>query len=174
MARRQRGGLEHQVIAVLAGDGGAMTPRQVRDVLGAQLAYTTVMTVLARLYDKGLVGRRRAGRSFVYQAVTDEDEVAARRMQRHSTPGASTWPRCPGSSGPSPPRTNACWASCCAGRGEPTTKVSPDDHLPGCLLPWSLLRVRSHVGQHSARASACGPCAAGVPAGWPIASAGRA
>jgi predicted transcriptional regulator len=82
MARRQRGGLEHQVIAVLAGDGGAMTPRQVRDVLGDELAYTTVMTVLARLHDKGLVGRRRAGRGFVYQAVTDEDEVVARRMQR--------------------------------------------------------------------------------------------
>src|SRR5690242_5141581 len=80
--RRQRGGLEHEVLAVLTADGGDMTPRQVRDVLGDELAYTTVMTVLARLYDKGLVGRRRAGRSFVYQAVLDEDELAARQMRR--------------------------------------------------------------------------------------------
>ena len=51
--RRQRGGLEHEVIAVLAADGGAMTPGQVRAALGAGLAYTTVMTVLARLCGKG-------------------------------------------------------------------------------------------------------------------------
>src|SRR5215210_5001798 len=47
--RRHRGGLEHEVIAVLAAAGEAMTPGQVRDALGAGLAYTTVMTVLTRL-----------------------------------------------------------------------------------------------------------------------------
>jgi predicted transcriptional regulator len=80
--RRQRGGLEHEVIAALAAHGEAMTPGQVRDALGAELAYTTVMTVLSRLCDKGLVTRRRAGRAFAYQAVVDEDEIAARQMRR--------------------------------------------------------------------------------------------
>ena len=80
--RRQRGGLEHEVIAVLAADGGAMTPGQVREALGAELAYTTVMTVLARLCDKGVVTRWRAGRAFAYQAVVDEDEITARQMRR--------------------------------------------------------------------------------------------
>jgi predicted transcriptional regulator len=61
VGRRQRGGLEHEVIAVLAADGGAMTPGQVRDALGAGLAYTTVMTVLARLCGKGAVTRQRSG-----------------------------------------------------------------------------------------------------------------
>jgi predicted transcriptional regulator len=83
-----RGGLEHEVIAVLATDGGAKTPGQVRDALGAELAYTTVMTVmtvmtvLARLSDKGLVTRHRAGGAFAYQAILDEDEIAARQMRR--------------------------------------------------------------------------------------------
>ena len=80
-----RGGLEHEVIAVLATDGGAKTPGQVRDALGAELAYTTVMTVmtvLARLSDKGLVTRHRAGRAFAYQAILDEDEIAAGQMRR--------------------------------------------------------------------------------------------
>jgi predicted transcriptional regulator len=80
--RRQRGRLEHEVITVLAADGRAMTPAQVREALGAELAYTTVMTVLARLWDKGLVTRQRSGRAFAYQAVLDEDEITARQMRR--------------------------------------------------------------------------------------------
>jgi predicted transcriptional regulator len=79
--RRQHRGLEHEVIAALAAEGGAMTPRQVREVLGANLAYTTVMTVLARLCARGLVTRRRTGRAFAYQAVLDEDEITARQMR---------------------------------------------------------------------------------------------
>jgi predicted transcriptional regulator len=82
IGRRRRGGLEHEVLAVLAADGGPMTPRQVREALGADLAYTTVMTVLARLCAKGVVTRRRLGRAFAYQAVLDEDEIAARQIRR--------------------------------------------------------------------------------------------
>jgi predicted transcriptional regulator len=59
-----------------------MTPGQVREALAADLAYTTVMTVLARLSEKGVVTRRRAGRAFAYQAVLDQDEITARQMQR--------------------------------------------------------------------------------------------
>ena len=80
--RRQRGGLEHDVIAVLAAHDGPMTPGQVREALDADLAYTTVMTVLARLCEKGVATRRRTGRAFAYQAVLDDDEITARQMQR--------------------------------------------------------------------------------------------
>jgi predicted transcriptional regulator len=80
--RRQRGGLEHEIIAVLGAGDEPMTPGEVRHALGGDLAYTTVMTVLYRLAEKGLVTRRRAGRAFVYQAVLDEDEIAARQMRR--------------------------------------------------------------------------------------------
>jgi predicted transcriptional regulator len=59
-----------------------MTPGQVREALDADLAYTTVMTVLARLCEKGVVTRRRTGRAFAYQAVLDDDEITARQMQR--------------------------------------------------------------------------------------------
>jgi predicted transcriptional regulator len=80
--RRARGALEHEVLAVLTEAGGAMTPGEVRHALGSELAYTTVMTTLARLCEKGILSRRRIGRSFAYQAVVDEDEIAARQMQR--------------------------------------------------------------------------------------------
>jgi predicted transcriptional regulator len=82
IGRRPRGGLEHEILAVLGADGGPMTPGQVRKALGGELAYTTVMTVLARLSAKGVVTRGRAGRAYAYQAVLDEDEIVARQMRR--------------------------------------------------------------------------------------------
>lgn len=82
IGRRRRGGLEHEVLAVLVADGGSMTPAQVRHALDADLAYTTVMTVLARLCAKGVATRRRVGRAFAYRAVVGEDEITARRMRR--------------------------------------------------------------------------------------------
>ena len=80
--RRARGTLEQEVAAALAAAGEPMTPAQVRDQLGRDLAYTTVMTVLARLSDKGLVTRERVGRAYAYRVVRDEAEVTARQMQR--------------------------------------------------------------------------------------------
>jgi predicted transcriptional regulator len=80
--RRPRGTLEQEVVAALAAAGRPMTPAQVRDQLGADLAYTTVMTVLARLAEKGLVTRERVGRAYAYSALRDEAEVTARQMQR--------------------------------------------------------------------------------------------
>ena len=80
--RRARGTLEQEVFAALAAAREPMTPAQVRDQLGRDLAYTTVMTVLARLSDKGLVTRERVGRAYAYRAVRDEAEVTARQMQR--------------------------------------------------------------------------------------------
>ena len=82
MVRRPRGTLEQEVVAALAASPAPMTPAQVRDQLGGDLAYTTVMTVLARLSDKGLVTRERVGRAYAYAAVRDEAEVTARQMQR--------------------------------------------------------------------------------------------
>ncbi|MBO0870018.1 MAG: BlaI/MecI/CopY family transcriptional regulator [Micromonosporaceae bacterium] len=80
--RRARGSLEHEVVAVLAAASGPMRPAQVRDALGDDLAYTTVMTVLARLHQKGSVTRIRSGRAYAYQPAGDDAEVTARRMRR--------------------------------------------------------------------------------------------
>ena len=49
---------------------------------GGELAYTTVMTVLARLLTKGAVTRRREGRSFVWMPAADEAGLAAWKMHR--------------------------------------------------------------------------------------------
>jgi predicted transcriptional regulator len=80
--RRAHGDLKQEVLTVLLASDTPMTPGQVRDAIDADLAYTTVMTVLARLCEQGLVARRRAGRAFAYTAVADQGEVTARQMHR--------------------------------------------------------------------------------------------
>jgi len=80
--RRSRGSLERDVHSVLAASAHPMTSAQVRDALGRDLAYTTVMTVLTRLHHKGEVTRAQAGRGYAYTAVRDTAELTARRMQR--------------------------------------------------------------------------------------------
>src|SRR5437870_8927514 len=80
--RRGRGDLKQQVLTALLASDVPMTPAQVRGAIDTDLAYTTVMTVLNRLFDQGLVARRRAGRAYAYTAVLDRAEVTARQMQR--------------------------------------------------------------------------------------------
>ena len=79
-ARRAAGELEAAVLAVLQAAGSPLSPGEVRDRLGGDLAYTTVVTILSRLHAKGVLVRRKAGRAFVYQPVADEPGLAARRM----------------------------------------------------------------------------------------------
>lgn len=80
-SRRAAGELEAEVLAVLQSAGSALTPAQVRERLGDQLAYTTVVTILSRLHVKGVLIRSRAGRAFSYAPVADEPGLAARRMR---------------------------------------------------------------------------------------------
>ncbi|MFB7499097.1 BlaI/MecI/CopY family transcriptional regulator [Streptomyces sp. NPDC056161] len=80
--RRAQGALETQVLAALHEAGGPVTAGWVQDRLAAGLAYTTVMTVLARLLAKDAVTRRREGRSFVWLPAADEAGLAALKMHR--------------------------------------------------------------------------------------------
>ena len=81
-ARRKQGELEAQVLGALREAAGPVDTAWVRQRLGGDLAYTTVLTILTRLLAKGVVTRRKAGRSFVWSAVADEAGLAALRMRR--------------------------------------------------------------------------------------------
>ena len=65
-ARQGLGPLESRVLGLLWDHGRAAT---VRDVHGAvpELAYTTIMTTLDRLYRKGVLIRQQRGRAFTYE-----------------------------------------------------------------------------------------------------------
>lgn len=79
--RRPAGGLEDEVLAVLWAASGPMSPAEVQAELGGQLAYTTVMTTLARLERKGLATRERLGRGYVYSPAVDEAAHTADAMR---------------------------------------------------------------------------------------------
>lgn len=59
---------------------------QVNTAQPAPLAYTTIMTVLARLHEKGLATRSRRGRGYVYSPAYTEtqliEELGGRDVQR--------------------------------------------------------------------------------------------
>jgi predicted transcriptional regulator len=89
--RRPAGMLEDVVLAALWGGERPMSPAEVQSSLGGALAYTTVMTTLARLHRKGMATRTREGRGYVYFPSVDEaDHTAAamtallRRRQDHA------------------------------------------------------------------------------------------
>lgn len=79
--RRQRGALEADVLAQVWAHSEGATPGQVLEGLDSELAYTTVMTILLRLWRKGLVERHRVGRAFAYRALVSEADLAATRMR---------------------------------------------------------------------------------------------
>jgi BlaI family transcriptional regulator, penicillinase repressor len=79
------GPLEMQVLGLLGAEPVAVSA--VRGKLagaGADLAYTTVMTVLGRLYSKGLVERTRDGNRYLYAATQRAGRVSEGIMARAS------------------------------------------------------------------------------------------
>jgi predicted transcriptional regulator len=73
-ARPGLGPLETRVLELLWGQDRAVTVRNVR-VAFPELAYTTLMTTLDRLYRKGVLVRRRRGRAFAYEPRCSRDEL---------------------------------------------------------------------------------------------------
>jgi predicted transcriptional regulator len=65
--------------------GGEMTVRQVMDDLNSRSspdrAYTTFMTVMVRLDGKGLLKRRREGKTDIYRPVMTREEYLAVRAE---------------------------------------------------------------------------------------------
>lgn len=83
---RGRGELEREVLAAVAAAPEPVSANEVLRELGADLAYTTVMTTLARLESKGVLTRHLAGRAYRYALAGDPSDVdaslAAHRMRK--------------------------------------------------------------------------------------------
>lgn len=74
------GPLEADIMEVLWQRSPA-TPSEVRDALAStrELAYTTVMTVLTRLHEKGFLSRQKEGRAFSYTPTKSKVELLSER-----------------------------------------------------------------------------------------------
>lgn len=88
MTRRAFGALEQQVLAVLWAADGSLVAREVQARLADPPAYTTVMTILDRLYHKGQLDRETRGRAFAYSPLQTETAVATKRARSLLDTGA--------------------------------------------------------------------------------------
>jgi predicted transcriptional regulator len=79
--RRDPGALEAEVLSALWAAESPLSPGDVQHALQSELAYTTVMTTLTRLYEKGLVVRERARRAYIYRPASEQARHLATRMR---------------------------------------------------------------------------------------------
>jgi BlaI family penicillinase repressor len=75
------GELELEVMQIVW-DAGEVTADQVRSQLKRKPKESTVRTVLRRLEDKGYVGHRVEGRTYIFRAAEARQDVAARAVKR--------------------------------------------------------------------------------------------
>lgn len=92
------GSLEAELLGLLWESGNWLTAPELHGQIrrSRPLAYTTVSTVLIRLWHKGHVERVRDGRTFAYRAARTKEEFAATRMagllsDLDDRPKALTW-----------------------------------------------------------------------------------
>lgn len=80
--RRGMGELEAQVMTALWELGAPATPREVLERLPAEppVGYSAVMTVMRRLWKKGMLAREREGKAFTYRPVQAREQLTAERM----------------------------------------------------------------------------------------------
>ncbi|MCB1067159.1 MAG: BlaI/MecI/CopY family transcriptional regulator [Simkania sp.] len=66
MKRKQFGELEDSVISLFLKKGCPLSVREIHSALGKGRAYTTFLTVVSRLYQKGVLSRQKEGRGYLY------------------------------------------------------------------------------------------------------------
>lgn len=78
-SKRKQGELEAEILGCLWDRPEGLTSQQILALLGDDdLAITTVLTVLSRLSDKGLVEREQAsGRTFLFKAAQSREQHTA-------------------------------------------------------------------------------------------------
>ncbi|MGH7449893.1 MAG: BlaI/MecI/CopY family transcriptional regulator [bacterium] len=81
--RKILGDLETDIMEIVWAKG-EITVRQVYDQLKAQraIAYTTVMTVMSRLAEKGLLKKIKEGTAYMYRATSSREEFTQSTIKK--------------------------------------------------------------------------------------------
>ncbi len=75
------GGLEQQIMEVLWQSDKPLKPAEVLKNMKGDYAYTTIMTVLKRMFDKELVNRVSQGNAFYYSSCLCKSEFASGALE---------------------------------------------------------------------------------------------
>ena len=76
------GDLQLQILRILWQRGEGTVADVLEDLSGADLAYTTIATMLRKMEVRGLVTHRNEGRSFVYRPKVKPEDIS-HRMSNH-------------------------------------------------------------------------------------------
>jgi predicted transcriptional regulator len=74
------GNLEQKIINVLWDSCESLKPKEVNEKLEGKYAYTTIMTVLTRMEEKGILTRNKKGNAFYYKPVNCRDDFAKQNL----------------------------------------------------------------------------------------------
>ncbi len=82
MSRRPMGSLEAAILEVLWDSDDGLKPGDVLDRLEIEpvVSYSTVLTILRRLWKKGLVTRSKDGKAYLYRPTRSREEQVAQAM----------------------------------------------------------------------------------------------
>ena len=79
--RRAMGELETELLRAVWRSRHGLTPAEALQALDGSVAYTTVLTVLTRLFQKELLVRTREGKAHRYEAAVGEADFVAGKMR---------------------------------------------------------------------------------------------
>ena len=82
MKRKQFGELENSVISLFLKKERALSVREIHSALGKDRAYTTFLTVVSRLYQKGVLTRQKEGRSYVYLLKKSKQNTLFQKIKK--------------------------------------------------------------------------------------------
>ncbi len=81
MAKLGFGELELSILKIIKGLG-RVTVREVYESLGSEGGYTTIMTVMSRMADKGELMREKEGKQYVYWIVLQNESSSKNILKR--------------------------------------------------------------------------------------------
>lgn len=81
-AKRSFGELETTILRLFMKEERPLSVKDVMKRLGGKNAYTTIMTVLSRLFEKGVLKRSKEGRSYLYSYSMKKSPLIKRLKEK--------------------------------------------------------------------------------------------
>jgi len=83
--KKQFGELEDSILSIFISHDRPYSVKEIQQTLKTDNAYTTIMTVMSRLFEKGILTRIKEGRSFLYQLKKNKPLIHKLKKKFHFT-----------------------------------------------------------------------------------------